>query len=290
MSQSGLIIVFEGPDNSGKSTQINKLLNCLLQKLSEKEKNEQCLLGKPMIKFPQYNTMYGEMINEMLHNTRDYDIVHNLKDMEKFSYLQLQDKLDTVKKIYAILKLYPYVLLDRYTLSSRIYDAASRFLLKNTLVMDSSNFEESNKDLLDNFLNNWIFSSVYHSSYFETLFENAFFILENPLFNFYHIIFKSSFILNEKAKREKNLDNYEKESPFKILVDWTYDNITKKDNRFFEDNKYMVVDTDKLIGDNIKDPFGYNWNDEKLIDIVHEYIVNELKKLKIKTEVPLLDL
>jgi hypothetical protein len=264
----GNLIVFEGPDSCGKSTQISLLCKYLAQK----DKYYR------IFKFPRYNTMYGKMIKNMLYNKDDFNILHNVKDMNTFSYLQIQDKLDGIKSIFEALETNNYVILDRYTLSSRIYDAAIRFCLNNDLkVGDVPKFNDDNNDALNTFLNDWIFSSEYRESHYKALFEDAFSVLENPLLNVYHVLFKSCPMIEYITRAKRVLDSYEEESTIKKLVTWTYDNISNiynLENRhhFFKRDRYITVDTTRLVNDfqGIETQFDVCSN------IINNYIVKEL--------------
>jgi hypothetical protein len=261
----GRLIVFEGPDNCGKSTQFCKLSSYL------KEENK----SHTLYKFPRYDRLYGEIIRNMLYNKKDFDILHNISDMNKFSYFQLQDKLDAIRDIHESLKTNDYVILDRYTLSSRIYDAASRFCLKNNI--EPSDFFEENEKTLRTFLNEWIFSSDYREPYHKSVFEDAYSILENPVFDTYHVLFKTCPEIENITKMRRSLDAYEEESTLKNLVSWAYDNITnvyrlENKHHFFKKDKYITVDSTALMNNLDKD----QPSSDDCREVIHNYIVSEL--------------
>jgi thymidylate kinase len=126
MSQ-GKLIIFEGPDNSGKTTQMNIVPEKFANLLKERD-NKKITYTK--FKFPQANSLYGKLICHMLYNKTTYDL-NKLENINLFSQLQPDDKLGGFKKISLLLDEYDYVFIDRFTLSSKIYDGASYYLLHN---------------------------------------------------------------------------------------------------------------------------------------------------------------
>jgi thymidylate kinase len=258
----GKLIVFEGPDNCGKTTQI-KYLCTYLQSQN---------ITFTTYKFPRYDSLYGNMIKYMLYNKDKFDIIHNLKDMNNFSYIQLQDKLDGINELYKLLRENQYVILDRYTLSSRIYDSSSRYLFYNESIK-LEKFIDSNDEGLYYFLSNWVFSFDYRDNYYKQLFENGYSILEHPFFDIYHVIFKGCPELKRITQKERFLDNYESNTLFTKLVTWAYNNITKNTHHFFENNKYITVDTTYLTENNTPKEL---WYTEESIVSINKYIIDSL--------------
>jgi hypothetical protein len=294
---TNLIIVFEGPDNCGKTTQINKISN-----VYKKEYSTRCV---KMIKFPRYNTLHGAIIKDML-NSDSCDIVNDKKNYSIFSQIQLKDKMDALEKdifpfIYDDKNLFSrkYLFLDRYTLSSRIYDAAKAYIVNNgDNIREYINYYKENGKLSSDqmydfisFIKDWIFGLGYiKDQHLLNEYQLGYNMLENNIFNIVHVIFKSSEIIRGVTKTERDFDQHEKDTVFNGFINYIYDNITEPylyghvKHRFLDAHNTITVDSDKII-------LNYLCGDYKnvlltdfsrkmgVINAVSEYIYGEIKKL-----------
>lgn len=102
------IISFEGSDNCGKSTQISLVAKELTRKgFSVKTQ-----------KFPVYGSDTGVIIGQMLHEGYKGDLLKTVA----FAYLQCKNKLDWLEQEFNRGELFDFLLLDRFVLSSKVYD------------------------------------------------------------------------------------------------------------------------------------------------------------------------
>jgi hypothetical protein len=269
----GKLIVFEGPDHCGKSAQANELCKRLT-------KNN---LNFAFVKYPRYeDSIYGAMIRHMLYDN-NINLLNDEKCMDQFSYLQLMDKLNSVDYIYKLLNEHDFVILDRYTLSGRIYDSSIRYLLRCKADFD---FTPENKDkikeYMEYYLREWAFSNVFRGPYYNHLFEDGLSILENNLYDIYHILFRSSTYIetivgyDNKTNRDKERDNYENNYILPTVIKYVYDNIEEaigfKGHPFFLENKFIFVNTDEITASVM--PI---YPDAKYsINVVSDYIYNGL--------------
>ncbi|XP_067668895.1 thymidylate kinase-like isoform X2 [Haliotis asinina] len=109
MRDRGALVVFEGCDRCGKTTQSNKLL----QKLTEE--------GIPvkLMKFPDRTTVIGEMINGYLQKKAELDdhAVHLLFSANRW---------ECVKDMYQLLNEGTTLIVDRYAFSGVAFTAAKK--------------------------------------------------------------------------------------------------------------------------------------------------------------------
>ena len=113
-STSGPIIIgIEGLDGSGKTVQAQKLSNAL-----KKNGKKVCLID-----FPQYSSFFGREIGALLSGA----YTTSAMDLDEKS-MCLWYALDRWKAIHnAQIEKYDYVIFNRYTLSSVVYQSARKF-------------------------------------------------------------------------------------------------------------------------------------------------------------------
>lgn len=121
----GLLISFEGGDNSGKSTQ----MRLVAEELKEKGYKVVCL------SFPNDESEIGSFIYKCLKNGD----VRNINN-KAFQYLYVADQINMQDKINEYMEKGYIVILDRYDLSSIVY------LLANTMLKHESKIITSLKD------------------------------------------------------------------------------------------------------------------------------------------------
>jgi hypothetical protein len=233
---SGSLIVFEGPDHSGKSTQIEAVANKLKNLIWDCDRK---YIWNSASKFPRYGLLTGDMINYMIHNKEAYDLKHCKAHMDLFSHLQLQDKIGGIESIYQQLKNSNFVFLDRYTLSARVYDAAARLMaIKGVTEEQIKHWEDAlwyhngagngymgyNATRLYELINSWIFNITYFTGKAEE-FKQGYEFLEHKIFDIHHVLFRSSNALTRIAEEERPMDQYEDDGLFKRFVNCLYDNI-----------------------------------------------------------------
>jgi dTMP kinase len=108
MKSRGALIVFEGLDRSGKSTQCKKLVDTI---------NDTLKMKAELWKYPNRATNIGKLINEYLSNQKDINdnAVHLL-----FSANRWESVDEMKKKLYSGCNL----VIDRYAYSGTAYTAA----------------------------------------------------------------------------------------------------------------------------------------------------------------------
>lgn len=107
--KKGILIVIEGTDGSGKTTQTEALLRRLKQEGVEAES----------LRFPQYEkNLFGKLIRECLDGLHG-DFIH--MDPKVTSVLYACDRFETISKLRAWLDEGKIVILDRYVSSNQIH-------------------------------------------------------------------------------------------------------------------------------------------------------------------------
>jgi hypothetical protein len=261
----GELIVFEGPDNCGKSTQLKLVGKELKQRLREKYDTD---VNIYYFKFPQRGKLYGDMIYYMLLHKENYNFLYD-EDRKLFSQLQYNDKLDGLQHLHQLLSQdNTIVLLDRFTLSARIYDAVNEYIHNYKICIPYT--KVSNGIYVDGKYEA-IFSEAsmhFFKDIFKDIFlapKNTYEILEHNLFNTFHVIFRSCDAISQIVEETRKLDQYEDNSLFKEVVNSIYNNITYYEE-FYKDfiqqkhlhsctticpyiqkGKYTMVDTTELI-------------------------------------------
>lgn len=103
----GALIVFEGCDRSGKTTQIKRLVDRLNEEGSKTK----------MMRFPERDTGIGQLINQYLSCAKEMDdhVVHLLFSANRW---------ELVKDISSSLESGTNVIIDRYAFSGVAFSAA----------------------------------------------------------------------------------------------------------------------------------------------------------------------
>ena len=121
MNRTGLLIVFEGIDGTGKSTQITMLANCLEQQGFDVVGTREPTDG-----------LYGKKIRKLYSNR---DSVSKQEELDLF----LQDRRDHVENlINPALHQGKVVLTDRYYLSTAAYQGAAGMDVEEILAMNEA--------------------------------------------------------------------------------------------------------------------------------------------------------
>ncbi len=115
-----MLIVIEGPDKAGKSTQT--------QMLSDKLRKEG--ISVATMSFPDYSTRIGEEIKAFLHGKKDYPI-------EVRHMLLSANRWEKRAEIEKVLKEKNVVILNRYYQSNLVYGVASGLKLEWLHALDA---------------------------------------------------------------------------------------------------------------------------------------------------------
>lgn len=107
---AGKLLVLEGTDGSGKATQV-KLLKEYLEGHGQ---------GVFSISYPDYNNMYGKIINDFLHFRIDLGV-------EEQFFIYLLDMIKDKPAVKEALNRGDFVIMDRYLFSTLSYQCSNGF-------------------------------------------------------------------------------------------------------------------------------------------------------------------
>jgi thymidylate kinase len=241
----GKLIVFEGPDNCGKTTQLALVAEEFARVVKEKDNKE---ITYKIFKFPRSHSFYGKLIYHMLYNIDKNYSLDTIENINLFAQLQLDDKLEMFKEISNLLEECDYIFLDRFTLSSRIYDAASYYLL-NTKVDISFLKNNQNPNNLHDFLEDWVFTKEFNylNVNLREKFKYLYNILNHSFFAIQYVLFKSCPTLERISCDERPPDQYER-GTFKEFISIIYDYIASivLTTEEIMDNP-IIVDTTEIV-------------------------------------------
>lgn len=289
------VFVFEGPDVSGKTTQLSLVKDNLVSmgyKVS--------CLKYPMVSKTLVNSTRPSYAKE-IYDLLDSNSTDPLSDAIKLSFYNAMNKFDTLCEIKAAINNYDVVLMDRYLISSLIYDYARLSDIIDCKDFDKSGIDVRFCDKVSKIMHcvNQLALSILDAVSIELG------IGQNNSIPFEHIIFRKSkavsALSNMCVNREytatddnKNLQNYVEKAY--LTLGESNGTITISNN--FEDfseairplNEYLnmcidcgkghIVDTDNIAGYNPK--IAYDAKDlcEKLSSVTQDitnYIVKEIK-------------
>lgn len=108
-----IIIGIEGLDGSGKTVQAKKLSSVF-----EKQGKKVCLID-----FPQYSSFFGKEIGSLLSGTHTASAMD--LDEKSMCLWYALDRWEAIRKVE--IEKYDYVIFNRYTLSSVVYQSARKF-------------------------------------------------------------------------------------------------------------------------------------------------------------------
>lgn len=222
------VIVFEGPDETGKSTQVYNVASALEYK------------GKSVytLKYPLYDGLVGDSILGCLKNGVDNVIEMKLSERGcvstgvMFSLMQSINKFFGMNQLYNLAKFghFDYILVDRYLMSSYVYDVARSRISNNS---EDEHLVNSINDAVDSFIR-----------YFQKEYDFP---------SFEYIVFKpSENIKNLTIAKKREQDNFDKDTKLKSEVIKCFDEFTKRDiitkNGGVLFDVIYTVDTDKILG------------------------------------------
>jgi hypothetical protein len=260
----GKLIIFEGSDNCGKTTQAQRVAQ-EFQKFMFDTRDR--IVTCTHISFPQYETVHGDMIKHMLYHPDQYNLTSK-KDAKLFGYIQYQDKLNALPVLYDLLGRFDFVFCDRYTLSGRIHDAAlyfDEFLQEydDTYEVTPEAYHREvgllayNKEKLAKFVTKYVFGLRYLHEIERNRTITWLNMLEHRLFDIAHVYMKSSKIISTITSLHRELDQHEIPSDHNVLIRTLFDSIPEvfsSTNQVdlpsigpqFTD-RFMHVDSDSLI-------------------------------------------
>lgn len=230
----GRLIVFEGPDKCGKSTQIKRAEKSL--KLNG--------YNVATFKFPNYKSPTGIKILEMLKDPA-VDMICNRDDQMRFANLQIEDKFACKSKFIKLIEENDFVLLDRFIVASIVYDYVSLTSCYNKSIVKDHTIEED---------------FVYLRKKYDEIAEGI--DAEYIFFN------RSDYITNVCKNNNRDVDNLDKNDDYQKLVNDAY--ICE----LIQSDKYKLIgniDTDAIIKRNFR--FTTKNNVEACMECIEEAIV-----------------
>ncbi len=234
----GLIVAFEGADNSGKSTMIQLVKNHLTNTYN---------LNVTIAKFPDYTgetgSVYGKEIYRMLNNEHP----SRFKDPEfvaEFSRLQIYDKHAAIDQIKLLQNDYDVVLVDRFLLSLIIYD------IMHSVTTLHRNHSSYNEDILDTMLTNNEFPNIsdaweitFSQIYTKDCKEKLITLLET-FHNIPYVVFdktNSKIFLDMVRSKNRIQDGLDVQTLSQRIVEKLYTDICKTDIHFLNFNHIYPV-------------------------------------------------
>lgn len=281
------IFIFEGPDISGKTTQVNKVKQML----------ESHGLKVGALKYPYVGEVHANEIYKLLNASRAEST--DINNIVKMTFYNIINKYNTFDQLLKLSYTYDIVLIDRYILSSLVYDYAR--------IADLVNLHDNkNKNLDVSFCEKITTISRLSNKCVNILIDMLLLKTENNEFPFKHVIFRKSKAISVLSDSSREYTSTDKNKYLQKVVESCYNTIyipeDKKDslwvrnnceefelailavNNFFENccdkGKGIIIDTDKIINyekDNLSRE-GLIASLESVTSEITNYILKEIKR------------
>ena len=281
------IFIFEGPDISGKTTQVNKVKQML----------ESHGLKVGALKYPYVGEVHANEIYKLLNASRAEST--DINNIVKMTFYNIINKYNTFDQLLKLSYTYDIVLIDRYILSSLVYDYAR--------IADLVNLHDNkNKNLDVSFCEKITTISRLSNKCVIILIDMLLLKTENNEFPFKHVIFRKSKAISVLSDSSREYTSTDKNKYLQKVVESCYSTIympeDKKDslwvrnnceefelailavNNFFEKccdkGKGIIIDTDKIINyekDNLSRE-GLIASLESVTSEITNYILKEIKR------------
>lgn len=242
-----VLVIFEGPDMSGKTTTMNGVKEYLLKEIAGRNSNLWCG-NSPTFKFPVYDGVLGSSILTHLkyfnprivqekflgieYESETENIDRVMKSITDFSSMQCINKAANLSSLLDLFSYDDIVLCDRAFLSQYIYDIAwlkfyktgnyftdkgykesfKKFALSNALMIEKAMFELAEKKGLNLHV------------------VTELFIGNDPVINY---------VLNEAKKIGRRIDSYDTMVEYKKSVSTEFLRIIKM-NDSTDDEKFFI--------------------------------------------------
>ena len=281
------IFIFEGPDISGKTTQVNKVKQML----------ESHGLKVGALKYPYVGEVHANEVYKLLNASRAEST--DINNIVKMTFYNTINKYNTFDQLLKLSYTYDIVLIDRYILSSLVYDYAR--------IADLVNLHDNkNKNLDVSFCEKITTISRLSNKCVNILIDMLLLKTENNEFPFKHVIFRKSKAISVLTDSSREYTSTDKNKYLQKVVESCYNTIyipeDKKDslwvrnnceefelailavNNFFENccdkGKGIIIDTDKIINyekDNLSRE-GLITSLESVTSEITNYILKEIKR------------
>ena len=281
------IFIFEGPDVSGKTTQVNKVKQML----------ESHGLKVGALKYPYVGEVHANEVYKLLNASRAEST--DINNIVKMTFYNTINKYNTFDQLLKLSYTYDIVLIDRYILSSLVYDYAR--------IADLVNLHDNkNKNLDVSFCEKITTISRLSNKCVNILIDMLLLKTENNEFPFKHVIFRKSKAISVLSDSSREYTSTDKNKYLQKVVESCYNTIyipeDKKDslsvrnnceefelailavNNFVENccdkGKGIIIDTDKIINyekDNLSRE-GLIASLESVTSEITNYILQEIKR------------
>lgn len=281
------VFIFEGPDVSGKTTQVNKVKQML----------ESHGLKVGALKYPHVGEVHANEVYKLLNASRAEST--DINNIVKMTFYNTINKYNTFDQLLKLSYTYDIVLIDRYILSSLVYDYAR--------IADLVNLHDNkNKNLDVSFCEKITTISRLSNKCVDILIDMLLLKTENNEFPFKHVIFRKSKAISALSDSSREYTSTDKNKYLQKVVESCYNTIyipeDKKDslwvrnnceefelailavNNFFENccdkGKGIIIDTDKIINyekDNLSRE-GLITSLESVTSEITNYILKEIKR------------
>lgn len=281
------VFIFEGPDVSGKTTQVSKVKQVL----------ESHGLKVGMLKYPYVGEAHANEVYRLLNASRTEST--DINNIVKMAFYNMINKYNTFDQLLELSDTCDVVLVDRYILSSLVYDYAR--------IADLVNFHDNkNKDLDTLFCEKMAIVSRLSNNYINALVDMLLLKSNSVELPFKHVIFRKSKAISVLSDSSREYTSTDKNKYLQKVVEACYNTIyipeDKKDslwirnnceefelailavNSFFEnccnDGRGIIIDTDKTINyekDNLSKE-GLITSLESVTSEITNYILKEIKR------------
>ena len=215
------IFIFEGPDISGKTTQVNKVKQML----------ESHGLKVGALKYPYVGEVHANEIYKLLNASRAEST--DINNIVKMTFYNIINKYNTFDQLLKLSYTYDIVLIDRYILSSLVYDYAR--------IADLVNLHDNkNKNLDVSFCEKITTISRLSNKCVNILIDMLLLKTENNEFPFKHVIFRKSKAISVLSDSSREYTSTDKNKYLQKVVESCYNTIyipeDKKDSLWVRNN------------------------------------------------------